>query len=168
MPRRTSLRAPIGRRLLKSEAATAQIEHVAFGRAPANRLGQRVEVLAPLFLDVQQPGLAQHAQVLRDVVWRDPETRRDLADFQPLLHQQPDDADACLVAERLERHDTVPRLHDGKRSSTGMKLIQGNRGLRSFGFDHVGDDKIAQTPVRSKRNRGTEELCVTPWSRATL
>ena len=55
------------------EAAAAQVEDAPGRGFALDPVGQRVAAQAPLLLDLEQAGFAQHAQVLRDVVGRDAE-----------------------------------------------------------------------------------------------
>src|ERR1700687_5718310 len=67
---------------LELEAAASEVQDAALHGTPPDRLRKRIEVCAAVFLDFEQTGFTQDAQMFRHVVRRDIESCRNLADVE--------------------------------------------------------------------------------------
>ena len=66
------------------------------------------------FLDLQQTGFAEDPQMFGHVVLRDADQPRDVADVEWGVHQQANDPNPGVLAQRFECDDAV-RLERGGR-----------------------------------------------------
>jgi hypothetical protein len=57
------------------------------------------------FLHLEQTGFTEDPQMFGDVVLRDADTARDLADVERRVHQQANDPNSGVLAERFECDD---------------------------------------------------------------
>ena len=94
-------------RWLKLEAAAAEVQDAAFGGALSDAFGKRVQMPAAGFLDLQQTGFAEDPQMFGHVVLRDADQPRDFADVERRVHQQADDPNPGVLAERFQCDDAV-------------------------------------------------------------
>jgi hypothetical protein len=143
----------VGRGTVELKAAAAEIENAALPGTPPDRVRQGIKVCAAVFLDLEQTGLTQDAQMLGNVVRRNAEPLRDLADVERLVEQQAHDADPGVLTEGSQRDDAVVPLDDGKCTVAGRKTVQRNRQIRLAGCDH-GERNTTST-IRSRRQAET-------------
>jgi len=138
--------ADIGRGTLELKAAAAEVDNAALSGAAPDRFRQGIEVCSAVFLDLEQTGLTQDAQMLGYVVRRNAEPLRNLADVERLVEQQAHDADPGVLTEGPQRDDAIVPLDDGKCTVAGRKTVQLNRQIRLAGCDHGGRNTSSHNP----------------------
>ena len=100
------------RKLVQAKSAATEIEGVVVRRRLGFELAcDRVKVSLAALLNLQETGLAHDPQVFRDIVLGGVQARRNLRHVQSFLEQQPQDAQAGLLAQGLQGSDAVESLH---------------------------------------------------------
>lgn len=100
------------RELGEVELTAAEVKDVfLLGEVLGEVGGEVVETLLAVFLLLDEPCLAEDAEVLGDVVLSEVEALGDLVHAALLFHQHADDAQPTLFAEGLHRGDAVEFFH---------------------------------------------------------